>query len=114
MHITRTRNRWLRAALALAAMTTPVWAQTPAPAPVVPTEATTTEIPGVVKAGVKVRVLKHGLSGTEGPIALGDGSLVFTERPSNKIDRIDVQGAFSTYLENPNGINAMAIDASGR
>jgi gluconolactonase len=114
MHTPVIRQIWIQAALVLAAVTTPVWAQAPAPAPVVPTEVTTTEIPGVVKAGVKVRVLKHGLSGTEGPIALGDGSLVFTERPSNKIDRIDVQGAFSTYLENPNGINAMAIDASGR
>lgn len=98
----------------MAALATPVWAQAPAPPPVVPTEATTVGISGVVKAGVPVRILKQGLTGTEGPIALGDGSLIFTERPSNKVDRIDLHGAFSTYLENPNGVNAIAIDAAGR
>jgi len=98
----------------LAATMTPVGAQAPAAPPVVPTEVTTTAIPGVVKAGVTVRLLKQGLTGTEGPIALGDGSLIFTERPSNRVDRIDVNGAFSTYLENANGVNAVAIDVAGR
>jgi len=109
-----TTPRWTPAALVLAATVVPAWAQTPTPAPVVPTEATTTEIAGVVRGGVKVQILKQGLTGTEGPIALADGSVIFTERPSNRVDRIDLHGGFSTYLENPNGVNSLAIDAAGR
>jgi len=88
-----TTPRWTPAALVLTATLAPAWAQTPTPAPVVPTEATTTEIAGVVRGGVKVQILKQGLTGTEGPIALADGSVIFTERPSNRVDRIVGRGA---------------------
>jgi gluconolactonase len=84
-----------------------------APAPA-PTETTASEIPGVIKGGTKVELLKTGLSGTEGPIALPDGSLIFTEREANRITRLDARGQFSTYLESPNGTNSLSFDRQGR
>lgn len=49
-------------------------------------------IPGVVVGGTKVQVLKEGLDGTEGPIALPDGSVIFSEINANRLIRIDNSG----------------------
>ena len=71
-------------------------------------------IPGVVAAGTKVQAIKSGFQGTEGPIGLPDGSLIFTETQANRITRIDANGGTSTFLENTNGSNGLAFDANGR
>jgi len=71
-------------------------------------------IPGVVTAGTRVQVIKDGFTGTEGPIALSDGSLIFTETNANRITRIDADGRTSTFLENTNGANGLAFDTKGR
>lgn len=87
----------------------------PAAPPPAPTATTTTAIPGVVAAGVKVEVIKSGFSGTEGPVSLPDGHLLFTETQANRITKIDKDtGATSTFLENTNGSNALGFDAKGR
>jgi gluconolactonase len=78
------------------------------------TYTTATNIPGVVKGGTKVIVIKDGFQGTEGPIALPDGTLAFTEGGANRITRIDRDGKVSAYLENSNGSNALAFDSKGR
>jgi len=80
-------------------------AQAPPP-PAVDTVAP--DIPGVVKGGTKVQVIKDGFTGTEGPIALPDGSLIFTETAANRITRIDKDNTISTFLENSNGSNGLA------
>jgi gluconolactonase len=74
----------------------------------------TTAIPGVVAAGTKVVVIKSGFTGTEGPIGMPDGSLIFTETQANRITRIAADGTTSTFLENTNGSNGLAWDARGR
>ena len=71
-------------------------------------------IPGVVTAGTSVQVIKDGFTGTEGPITLPDGSLIFTETNANRITRIDKDGHTSTFLENTNGANGLAFDTKGR
>ena len=91
--------------------------QAPAPAaapqpPAVDTIAP--DIPGVVAGGTKVQVIKDGFDGTEGPITLPDGSLIFTETTGNRITRIDKDGKTSTFLENTNGANGLAFDSKGR
>ena len=53
------------------------------------TETVATAIPGVIAAGTKIEVIKSGFSGTEGPITLPDGSLIFTETQANRITKID-------------------------
>ena len=87
-------------------------ARQPAPPPGIDT--VTTAIPGVVKAGVTVKAIKSGFTGTEGPIGLPDGSLVFTETQANRITRIDANDQTSTFLENTNGSNGLAWNAKGR
>src|SRR5262245_4093327 len=77
-------------------------------------ETTAPNIPGVVAGGTKVEVIKEGFQGTEGPIGLPDGSLIFTETNANRITKIDLNNATSTYLENTNGSNGLAFDAKGR
>jgi gluconolactonase len=87
-------------------------AQTPPPAP---TNTVTPAIPGVVAAGTSVEVIKAGFTGTEGPVGLPDGSLIFTETQANRITRIDKDtNATSTFLENTNGSNGLGFDAKGR
>src|SRR5215204_4126539 len=83
------------------------------PAPVA-AETTATAIPGVIAAGTKIEVIKSGFSGTEGPIGMPDGSLIFTETQANRITRIDANNQTSTFLENTNGSNGLAFDSKGR
>jgi len=77
-------------------------------------ETVATAIPGVIAAGTKVEVIKSGFTGTEGPIALPDGSLIFTETQANRITKIDKDNQLSTFLENTNGSNGLAFDGKGR
>jgi sugar lactone lactonase YvrE len=79
-----------------------------------PTETTAPDIPGVVAAGTRVQVIKFGFQGTEGPIALPDGSLIFTETQANRITKIDKDDNMSPFLENTNGSNGLAFDSKGR
>src|SRR5258705_3955098 len=78
------------------------------------TDTVAPDIPGVVKAGTKVIVIKDDFQGTEGPIALPDGTVAFTEGGANRITRIDKDGKVSVYLDNTNGSNALAFDSKGR
>jgi gluconolactonase len=87
----------------------------PAVAPPPPaTDTSAPEIAGVVAGGTVVHVIGQGFQGTEGPITLPDGSLIFTETNANRITRIDANDALSTFLENTNGSNALGFDSAGR
>ncbi len=88
-------------------------AQTPAP-PSPPAPTTAPNIPGVVVGGTAIEVIKDGFQGTEGPITLPDGSLIFTETNASRITRIDENNQTSTFLENTNGSNSLAFDVAGR
>jgi gluconolactonase len=90
-----------------------------APAPALPpaTDTVAPEIAGVVKGGTKVQVIKTGLTtGTEGPIALNDGSgaVIFTNQAGNTVTKIDKDNNFTTFLEKVTGINAITINARGQ
>ena len=71
-------------------------------------------IPGVVAGGTKVEVIREGFQGTEGPIGLPDGSLIFTETNASRITKIGLDNGVSPYLENTNGSNGLAFDSKGR
>lgn len=60
----------------------------------------TPAIPGVVAAGTTVELITDQLNGTEGPVALPDGTLLFTEGGARRLSRFDKDGKRSTYLEN--------------
>ena len=78
------------------------------------TETTAPAIPGVIAAGTKITPIRDGFQGTEGPITLPDGSLIFTEAAANRITKIDKDNNVSVFLENTNGSNSLAFDSQGR
>jgi gluconolactonase len=73
----------------------------------------TPAIPGVSAGGVVIEIIKEGFKGTEGPIGYTDGSLLFTETNENRIVRIAPDDTVSSFLENSNGANGLALNASG-
>jgi len=76
-------------------------------------QQTTAAITGVIAAGTQIELIKEGFNGTEGPVALPDGNLAFTETQANRITRIAPDGSISTFLENSNGSNGLAISPDG-
>lgn len=70
-------------------------------------------IAGVVAAGTPIELIKEGFSGTEGPVALPDGSLIFTETQANRITRIAQDGSTSVFVEGSNGSNGLGFTANG-
>ncbi|GFE83337.1 gluconolactonase [Steroidobacter agaridevorans] len=73
----------------------------------------TPAIEGVVAGGTPIVLIKEGFKGTEGPIALPDGSVAFTEGQINQITRIAPDNSISPYLENSGGANGLAFNAAG-
>jgi gluconolactonase len=73
----------------------------------------TPAIDGVVEAGTKIEYLRDGFKGTEGPITLPDGDLIFTETQGNRITRISQDGTITPFLENSNGSNGLAFNEKG-
>jgi len=73
----------------------------------------TPAIAGVVAPETRVEVIREGFEGTEGPIALADGSIVFTENRADRLVRIAPDNAVSTYLDHTGGANALALRANG-
>ncbi|PKM12668.1 MAG: gluconolactonase [Gammaproteobacteria bacterium HGW-Gammaproteobacteria-3] len=76
-------------------------------------EPVTSAIPGVTAGGVKIELIKDGFNGTEGPIGLPDGSLIFTETQAERITRIFPDNTVVSFLEHSNGANGLAFDADG-
>ena len=80
-------------------------------------EATAPEIPGVVAEGTKVQLIQtwDPSLGGEGPVAMPDGSVLFSQQNARKIIRVDKTGMVSTYLDTaPNQVLALAYDLKGR
>ncbi|HEY0684646.1 MAG TPA: SMP-30/gluconolactonase/LRE family protein [Steroidobacter sp.] len=73
----------------------------------------TPAIEGVVAAGTPIELIKEGFQGTEGPIALPDGSVAFTEAQIDQITRIAPDNSTSAYLQNTHGANGLAFNSSG-
>ena len=78
------------------------------------TETVAPGIPGVVAAGTKVTIVKDGFQSSEGPIAMPDGTTLFTEPGASKVHRIDKNGTITTFVENTNRANGLALDSKGR
>ncbi len=95
------------------------FAQVPAPAPLAapapPAVGTVAPaIPGVVAAGTKVVVVKDGFQSTEGPVALPDGTLLFTEPGASLVHKIDNNDKITVFVENTSRANGLALDSKGR
>lgn len=106
MKVTATVNAPVKAVLAtLLTLTTLQAAQAQ--------EALTPAIAGVVNAGTRIELIKDGFKGTEGPIAAPDGSVLFTENQNARVIRIAPDGSTSVFLDNTNGVNALAYAPNG-
>jgi len=73
----------------------------------------TPAIAGVVKADTRVEVVREGFDGTEGPVALPDGSILFTENRADRIVQVGTDGKISTFAEKTGSANALAITGKG-
>lgn len=74
---------------------------------------TTPAIAGVVAAGTPIELIREGFKGTEGPLGLPDGSLLFTETQDQRITRIAPDGSVSSFLDNSNGANGLGFAPNG-
>jgi sugar lactone lactonase YvrE len=91
-----------------------------------PTGTVAQDIPGVIKGGTRVQVViasvpGHGapgvvVQGTEGPIALPDGSMVFCETVLGRVAKVDKNGNESVFVDaaHANAPNGLAWDHTGR
>ena len=88
----------------------------PAPPVNSPGDTTAPDIPGVVVGGTKVHLIRDLFQSTEGPIAMPDGSLLFTEQDAGdgRLVRIGIDGTISTYVDNTNRTIGLAYDPKGR
>jgi len=112
------RMHYLAVGLLAATLASSSLAQAAAPAALPPaTDTVAPEIAGVVKAGTKVQVIKMDITGgTEGPIALNDGSgaVLFTQQAADRVSKIDKDGNVTPFFEKITGINAITINAKGQ
>jgi gluconolactonase len=81
-----------------------------------PPDTAAPEIPGVVAGGTRVQLIRDLFQSTEGPIAMPDGSLLFTEQDAGdgRLVKIDRDDKVSTYLDNTNRTIGLAYDPKGR
>jgi gluconolactonase len=88
----------------------------PAPPVKSPPDTTAPDIPGVVRGGTKVRLIRDLFHSTEGPIAMPDGSLLFTEQDAGdgQLVKIDKDDNVSVFLTNTNRTIGLAYDTKGR
>ncbi len=76
-------------------------------------EVTVKAIPGVVADGVKVASIWQGEATADGMSAL-DGGIISAQEQTNKINRIDKSGKFSTLYDTPHGPGAVSIGPKGK
>jgi gluconolactonase len=96
----------------------------PAEAP--PADTVAKDIPGVIKGGTKIQVViasvpGHGapgvaVQGTEGPIALPDGTMIFCETILGRVAKVDKDGSESLFIDqaHANAPNGLSWDSTGR
>lgn len=73
-----------------------------------------TGIAGVVACRLEAAVASRGAQGTEGVVAMPDGSVLVCEFNANRIVHIDAAGRFSACLEDANRAIGLGYDARGR
>ena len=83
-----------------------------------PPDTFTPDIPGVVAEGARVQLIRDRFENTEGPIAMPDGSLLFTAQDANglkgRLYRIDKDGNVSTFMEESYRTLGLGYDSKGR
>jgi gluconolactonase len=88
----------------------------PAPPVKSPPDTMAPDIAGVVRGGTPVHLIRDLFHSTEGPIAMPDGSLLFTEQDAGdgQLVKIDKDDKVSVFLTNTNRTIGLAYDTKGR
>jgi hypothetical protein len=88
----------------------------PAPPVKAPPDTMAPDIPGVVRGGTAVHLIRDLFHSTEAPIAMPDGSLLFTEQDAGdgQLVKIDKDDKVSVFLTNTNRTIGLAYDTKGR
>ena len=78
-------------------------------------QVTVPGIPGVVAPGARIeKIWMTETRSADGLIGQPDGSLLVPQQAISRIEKIEPNGAISTYMEDTNGAGGIAIDATGR
>src|SRR5260370_24332238 len=72
----------------------------------------TPEIPGVVKAGTKIEIVKNGLRGSDGGVGMPDGSLLITA--NGGLAKGDGNGDVTVLVGNSNEAAGLSLGFYGR
>lgn len=76
------------------------------------TDKVTPEIPGVVKAGTKIEIIKYGLRGSDAGVGMPDGSVLVSA--NGRVVKVDADGNVTTLVENSGQAAGLAVDSKGR
>lgn len=68
---------------------------------------------GVIAPGANLTLLSDGFKFTEGPAVDGEGNILFTDQPNDKIMRWSVDGKLSVYKDGAGRSNGMYFDKKG-
>lgn len=77
-------------------------------------EVTVTEIPGVIAAGAKWKLVWRGADNADGLVGTADGGLLFAQEQPNRVSKLDKNDKLSVQAENTHGAGSLAIDSKGR
>jgi gluconolactonase len=72
----------------------------------------TPEIPGVVKAGTKIEIVKYGMRGSDAGMGMSDGSVLVSA--DGGVIKIDPSGNVTTLVEDSQRAAGLAVDSKGR
>ena len=72
----------------------------------------TPEVPGVVKAGTKIEIIKYGLRGSDSGTGMPDGSVLVSA--NGGVIKIDPDGNVTTLVEDSEQSAGLTIDPKGR
>jgi len=77
-------------------------------------EVTVTEIPGVIAAGAKWKLVWQGTDNADGIVGTADGGLLFAQEQPNQISKLDRNDHVSVFLKGTHGTGSLTMDSKGR
>lgn len=83
------------------------WAQNPS-------TAVQSAIPGVIATSERVELVHGGFQGLEGPVAIPEGGLYFSDVAANRTYKLDATGTITVWRDNTKGTNGLFRLRDGR
>jgi len=77
-------------------------------------EVTVIEIPGVVAAGAKWKLVWQGTDNADGILGTTDGGVLFAQEQPNQVSKLDRNDHVSVFLKDTHGTGSLTMDSRGR